>query len=253
MPRESVGSCSSDSSTTTRWSGVSSGSRSTSGLPMLPPRIAGWASSVARSAWVRADVVVLPFVPVIPIVGAGHSRRKRSTSDSDRRRRLVAAGPSVDDGSQRRPQPRFCRRVVGVDGRRAGDQRGAGERHRPARRPDPAAVARPDRPAPRWPAPARRRARVVDRHRRPGVVQESRQRDAGSGKAQDRDRTVAEQAGAQGARDQLRRVDRPLGRHDTHCSRSMEARNSVTPISPAMIPMIQNRSVIFSSSQPISS
>ena len=33
-------------------------------------------------AAVSEDVVVLPFVPVTPIVGAGHSRRKRSASDT---------------------------------------------------------------------------------------------------------------------------------------------------------------------------
>ena len=49
---------------------------------MFPPRTAGWSRSVASSAWVSAEVVVLPFVPVIPIVGAGQSRRNRSTSDT---------------------------------------------------------------------------------------------------------------------------------------------------------------------------
>ena len=56
---------------TTRWPGVSSGSRSISGMPMLPPRTAGCAGSAARIACASADVVVLPFVPVTPIVGAG--------------------------------------------------------------------------------------------------------------------------------------------------------------------------------------
>ena len=49
---------------------------------MLPPRIAGWSGSAARIAWASDDVVVLPFVPVTPIVGAGHSRRNRSDSDT---------------------------------------------------------------------------------------------------------------------------------------------------------------------------
>ena len=66
---------------TTRWSGVSSGSRSMSGIPMFPPRTTGWLGSAARIVAVSADVVVLPFVPVTPIVGATHRRRNRSGSE----------------------------------------------------------------------------------------------------------------------------------------------------------------------------
>ena len=65
--------------------GVSSGSRSTIGTPMLPPSTTGCAGSAARSAAVSDDVVVLPFVPVTPIVGAGHRRRNRSGSRDERR------------------------------------------------------------------------------------------------------------------------------------------------------------------------
>ncbi len=82
VPRDSVGSCSSDSSYTTRWRSVSSGSRSTMGMPMLPPRMAGCDGSAARMAVARAEVVVLPLVPVTPMVGASHRRRKRSGSDT---------------------------------------------------------------------------------------------------------------------------------------------------------------------------
>ena len=82
VPRDSVGSWSSDSSMTTRWSAVSSGRRSMSGTPMLPPRTAGWIGSAERIACASADVVVLPFVPVTPIVGAGQRRRNRSASET---------------------------------------------------------------------------------------------------------------------------------------------------------------------------
>ena len=47
---------------------------------MFPPRTTGCEASAARMAAVSADVVVLPFVPVMPTVVAGHSRRKRSGS-----------------------------------------------------------------------------------------------------------------------------------------------------------------------------
>ena len=49
---------------------------------MLPPRTAGWVGSAARIAAASDDVVVLPFVPVTPIVGAGQSRRNRSGSET---------------------------------------------------------------------------------------------------------------------------------------------------------------------------
>ncbi len=51
-----------------------------SGVPMFPPRTAGWSGFAARIACASDDVVVLPFVPVTPIVGAGHRRRNRSDS-----------------------------------------------------------------------------------------------------------------------------------------------------------------------------
>ncbi len=50
-----------------------------SGRPMLPPSMTG-SGPAASTAATRELVVVLPFVPVTPIVDAGQSRRKRSTS-----------------------------------------------------------------------------------------------------------------------------------------------------------------------------
>ena len=49
---------------------------------MLPPSSTGWDGSAARIAAVSAEVVVLPFVPVTPIVGDGQRRRKRSASET---------------------------------------------------------------------------------------------------------------------------------------------------------------------------
>ena len=48
---------------------------------MLPPSTAGWAGSAARIAAINEAVVVFPFVPVTPTVGATHSRRNRSGSE----------------------------------------------------------------------------------------------------------------------------------------------------------------------------
>src|SRR3989442_8394441 len=49
---------------------------------MLPPSATGCAGSAARTAAMSDEVVVLPFVPVTPIVGAGQRRRNRSASDT---------------------------------------------------------------------------------------------------------------------------------------------------------------------------
>ena len=49
---------------------------------MFPPRTTGCEGSPARRCAASAAVVVLPFVPVTPIVGAGQRRRKRSGSDT---------------------------------------------------------------------------------------------------------------------------------------------------------------------------
>ena len=78
-PRLIVGSCSSESSSTTQSSGPSSSDRSTSGVPMFPPRTVGRPPSASIAA--RSDaVVVLPFVPVTPASRAPVRRMKRSTS-----------------------------------------------------------------------------------------------------------------------------------------------------------------------------
>ena len=92
VPRDRVGSWSSDSSSTTRWRGVRPGSSSTSGRPMLPPRSTG-ASPRARTAAIIELVVVLPLVPVTPTVRAGHSRRNRSTSLTTGTRPVCLDGP----------------------------------------------------------------------------------------------------------------------------------------------------------------
>ena len=117
VPRDRVGSCSSDSSSTTRCARVSSGRRSTSGTPMLPPSSTG----VGRCApgWPRSAtmVVVLPFVPVTPTIGAGQSRRNRSTS-------LTTGTTAVAlELRQRRAEPWLGRRVVAADRRRGRHQR----------------------------------------------------------------------------------------------------------------------------------
>ncbi len=52
------------------------------GVPMFPPSTTGCDGSAARMAAVSDEVVVLPFVPVTPMVGATHRRRKRSGSDT---------------------------------------------------------------------------------------------------------------------------------------------------------------------------
>ena len=145
---------------------------------MLPPRTTGWRGSAARTAAVSEDVVVLPLVPVTPIVGAGHSRRNRSTSrpargGRRRRRRARRRGP------QRRTEPRLGRRVVGVDRRRASSP----ARHRPSA--DAGSTSGPSAQASRPPAECRDRVAqlvgrppVVDRHPGARVGEEARQRDA---------------------------------------------------------------------------
>ncbi|OGO59030.1 MAG: hypothetical protein A2V85_01305 [Chloroflexi bacterium RBG_16_72_14] len=113
VPRDSAGSWSSLSSTTTRWSGVSSGSRSTSGVPMLPPRTAGWSGSAARIAWASEAVVVLPLVPVTPTVGAGQRRRNRSDSPT---RAGTSGSPAARASTRARSWLRRRGSVVGESG-----------------------------------------------------------------------------------------------------------------------------------------
>ncbi len=262
VPRDSVGSCSSESSSTTRWRGVSSGSRSTNGTPMFPPSTAGCSGSVARRAWVSADVVVLPLVPVIPTVAAGHRRRNRSTSET-------IAGAAMSSASRRASRSASTRRsrgsVVGYAGLIDGEvvTRAApmiasagstsGPSNRRTGRPSTASIAPPSS------APA-----VVDGDRRTGAGEEPRQCNARAGEAENAHGPTSEdprgeRAGGEriridraGARGRAERVGAVGGHHDQR-SWPMEARKRVTPMSPAMMPTIQNRSVIFSSSQPASS
>ena len=236
--------------------GVSSGSRSTSGIPMLPPRTTGWAGSAARIAAVSDDVVVLPFVPVTPIVGAGQSRRKRSGLGHERPGRSASpAAPRVDERPERRAEARLGRRVVGVDRRRRRHERGPGpgrrrvdvraqqqadrpslerrDRARPARRP-----AGRRRPSPRAPASARKRARAIPLRASPRTVT-GRSRSAPA-------RTPSS----------VRRVeiDR-AGRRSSSITPAGSARRGRASrrAAPRGSPTIQNRIVIFSSSQPPSS
>ena len=62
----SDGSCSSESSRTTRASRERSIALPMRGAPLFPPSSAGWTVSAARICAIRLLVVVFPFVPVIP-------------------------------------------------------------------------------------------------------------------------------------------------------------------------------------------
>ena len=83
---------------------------------MLPPSTTGWIGSAARIAAISDDVVVLPFVPVTPIVGAGQSRRNRSAS---RDQRPARAGSPRDERSRSAARSRGS--VVGKSGLIEGD------------------------------------------------------------------------------------------------------------------------------------
>ena len=193
-------------------------------------------------------------------LGAGHpdGRRRAEAQEQvrlgdERRNGRVAAGPRLDQRPQGGPQPRLGRREVGRDRWRGGDQIG--------RRPGRSRVhVRPERQGHRPLAQrgdrvgeGRGRAAVVDRHPRAGVGQEAGQREAAAGQPEHRHRPVAQGAGSDRVEVEAVEVDRSAGRHRHHCSRSSEARKSVTPSSAARIPTIQKRTVIFSSSQPPSS
>ena len=80
---------------------------------MFPPRIAGCSGSAARIACASELVVVLPFVPVTPIVGAGHSRRNRSDSDTSAG---AAASPAARAATSAWSCPRRRGSVVGKSG-----------------------------------------------------------------------------------------------------------------------------------------
>ena len=111
---------------------------------MLPPSTTGWTGSAARMAAVSEAVVVLPFVPVTPIVGADAQAQEQVGLGDEGRARRVAAGSRGDEGLQGRPQARLGRRVVRVDRRRRRHERGA----RPGgRRVDVRAEGQRDAPA----------------------------------------------------------------------------------------------------------
>ncbi len=239
---------------TTRCSGESSGSRSTSGIPMFPPRtdrVVGIRGEDRGDQRRRRRLALRPRHP---------DRRRRAEAqeqvrlrDQGRRGR-VAAPVSGDERLERSPQPRFGRRVVGVDRGRRRDKGGAGPRRLGGH---VRAGENPGRP------PLERRdgvgklgdrSAVVDRDVGAGVGEEAGQRDPAPGQPEDRHRPAAEVSRANAVERQRVEVDRPFGRHrGAHSSCRIEARNSVTPSSPDRIPMIQKRSVIFSSSQPASS
>ena len=218
---------------------------------MFPPSTAGCAGSAARMAAASDAVVVLPFVPVTPTVGAGHSRRNRSGSETSAGALGSPAGSRVDEGPQRRPEAGLGRRVVRVDRRRRGHEVG----RRPGRR---RLDVRTQCEAHRAPLERRdrrselaRRSPVVDRDPGAGIGEEPRERDPAPGEPQHGHRTVAQDAGADALERERVGIDRAGSRHRRHhSSRLSDARKSVTPRSAARIPMIQNRTVIFSSSQP---
>ena len=200
----------------------------------------------------------------------GDQRRRRRLAlragDADRRRRAEAEEQVGlrDEGGPRRVRDerlqsaaRSRGSVVGKSGLIDGDvatsaapaHAEAGSTSGPASDPDRATVERCHRVAQLVDRPA-----VVDRDVGALVGEEAGEGDAGSGEAQDRDRSTAQRAREHVLEREGVEVDRPVGRHRrAHASLWIEARNSVTPSSPARIPMIQNRSVIFSSSQPASS
>ena len=120
---------------------------------MLPPRTTGCAGSAARIAAVSDEVVVLPFVPVTPIVGAGHRRRNRSASETSAG---AVASPPARASTSARSAARRRGSVVGKSGLIDGDvvdERGAGpgrrrvdvrpERQASRGRPSSAAIASP--------------------------------------------------------------------------------------------------------------
>ena len=172
---------------------------------MLPPRTTGWAGSAARIAAVSDDVVVLPFVPVTPIVGAGHSRRNRSGSETSAG---AVGSPAARAATSARSAARRRGSVVGKSGcdrRRRRDERGAGPGRggvdvRAQRQPHRPALERRDRVAELGGRPA-----VVDRHARARVGEEPGEGDAAAGEPEDRDRSVAQGAGADASRSSARR------------------------------------------------
>ncbi len=195
-------------------------------------------------------VVVFPFVPVTPIVGAGQRRSARSGSET-------SAGASGSPAATRAASASSAawRRgsVVGkpgvIDGenatRAAPSHEDAGSTSGPARS--------RDRSATQLRQPIRQRGGglpVVDRHDGARIDEEPGQPDPGAGQPEDRDGDARQRAGADGIGRQRVEVDRVRHRQTSRCR---VARKSVTPSRPASAATIQKRSVIFVSGQPPSS
>ncbi len=161
----------------------------------------------SSSAAASDDVVVLPFVPVTPIVGQGHSRRTRSVS-------LTSAGDPT--GSARcasttaRRAARSRGSAVGKSGlmlgevaiRSAADHVDAGSTSGPSRsstaRPPSDSMAEASSPG---------RPSVVDGDPGAGIGEEPGQGDAASGQPQHRHRPAAEGAFADAGRRQAIEID----------------------------------------------
>jgi hypothetical protein len=170
----------------------------------------------------------------------------------DRRCPAVATSPSCHEVGEHGPEARLGRWEVGVDRRRGGHERGpggcrcrvdVGPEQQPHRTTVEGGECAPELSG---------RTRVVDRDSCARVGEEARERDPRAREAEHAHRPVAEAARAERAGREVGEVDHGDRGHRDH-SRLIDARKSVTPMSPAMMPTIQNRSVIFSSSQPFSS
>ena len=235
---------------TTRCSGVSSGRRSTSGRPMLPPRIdrVGRIGRKERGRQRRGRGLALRARN--PDAGTwAHSEDQVRLADQGRRAQGIGS-VRVHDCPQGRPQARLGRGEIGVDAWRSREQISFGPC---GRRIDLRAKAqsngsttkRFDRPSKLAGRPA-----VVDRDASPGIGEEAGKSDAAPSQSQDRDRSTIQGALANAGRRQPIEVDDP----PRHCYLGgMEATKSVTPNIAASAPTIQKRIVIFSSSQPPSS
>ena len=81
---------------------------------MLPPRIDRVAGIGGEErAAISDEVVVLPFVPVTPIVGAGHRRRNRSVSETSAGAAGSPAARAATSACERAAEARLGRREVG--------------------------------------------------------------------------------------------------------------------------------------------
>ena len=194
---------------------------------------------------------------------AGDTDRRRGAQAQEqvrlldqRRRARIARRPPVDEGSKHGAEARLGRRVVRVDDGRGRDQGDVVEHRRGVDRGPEGQLDRPTFELFDRPFQLRRRARVVDAHARAGIGEEAGEGDAAAREAQHGHRPVAQDAVADRGHRQRVRVDRRCRRRHRHAvswKSGSDARNSVTPRSPASTATIQKRRVIFSSSQPPSS